>query len=122
MATNYENNALADARIAMSKGHADMDNLRELLIYTTSTETCALIDEYFRQHHDDEKLLDALIEISLEGEDMGDAPWAAANTVADFPAKMLLKHRAALATLSKHEWMYLHIPARKALAKLDSVA
>ena len=114
----YEEGVRSAARVAISKGHHDLDNLRELLIWTTSMPTCAMVEEYFSQHHDDEKLLAVLIEIALEGEDMGDSPWAAANTAADFPAQMPLKHKAALVDLSKHEWMYLKLPAQKALAKI----
>lgn len=33
----------------------------------------------------------------------GDAPWAAANTIADFPASMLKKHRTELMELGQHE-------------------
>jgi hypothetical protein len=122
MTTSYDEFALAAAKAATSKGHADTDNLRELLIWTTCTTTSGLIEDYFRQHRSDEKLLDVLIEIALEGDEMGDAPWAAANTAVDFPAEMLQKHRTALVTLSNHEWMYLHIPAREALTKIDFIA
>lgn len=122
MTDSYETYALDAAKTAISRGHADTDNLRELLIWTTCKPTCALIENYFAQHQSDEKLLAALVGIALEGEDMGDAPWAAANTVAEFPAEMLRKHMDALITLSRHEWMYLHVPAQKALAKLQSPA
>src|SRR5262249_41643944 len=100
--------------------HDDSENLRELLIWTTSKTTVAMVEEYFRQHHGDENLLRALFAIAGEGEDAGDAPWAAANTIADFPASMLKKHKAELLELSQHEWLYLKQPALDALAKVDA--
>lgn len=119
MSSDYANAALSAARLAISKGHNDLANLRELLIWTTSTSTSAIVDEYFSQHYEDGALLVALIDIALEGDDMGDAPWAAANTIADFPAHMLREHVAALVTLSEYDWMYLKEPALKALSKLS---
>ncbi|MEO0374348.1 MAG: hypothetical protein AAF329_06880 [Cyanobacteria bacterium P01_A01_bin.17] len=62
-----------------------------------------------------------LIDVALEGEESGDAPWAAANTMADFPSKMLLEHKSSLETLSQFEWTYLKVPAQKALDKLDNL-
>jgi hypothetical protein len=56
--------------------------------------------------------------IALEGEDAGDAPWAAANTIADFPADMLLPHKASLEKLAAEQWTYLHVPGRRALEKI----
>src|SRR5471030_1111191 len=100
MSADYANAALAAARLAISKGHQDLANLRELLIWTTATPTSAIVDEYFSQHYEDGALLRALIDIALEGEDMGDAPWAAANTIAEFPAHMLQEHAASLVALS----------------------
>ena len=79
-----------------------------------------MVDQYFRQHHGDEELLRALFAIASEGDDAGDAPWAAANTIADFPASMLKKYKAELIELSRHEWMYLKQPALDALAKIDA--
>ena len=119
MSADYANGAISAARLAISKGHKDPANLRELLIWTTSKPTRTIVDEYFSQHHDDGALLVALIDIALEGEDMGDAPWAAANTIADFPVHMLKEHVAALVTLSEYDWMYLKQPALKALSKLS---
>jgi hypothetical protein len=119
MSSDYSNAALSAARLAISKGHKDPANLRELLIWTTSASTSPIVDEYFSQHYEDGTLLVALIDIALEGDDMGDAPWAAANTIADFPAHMLREHIAALVTLSEYDWMYLKQPALKALAKLS---
>ena len=119
MGVDYGNAALSAARLVISKGHEDSANLRELLIWTTVTPTNAIVDEYFSQHHEDGALLMTLIDIALEGEDMGDAPWAAANTIAEFPIHMLQEHVAALVNLSKHEWTYLKHPALKALSKLS---
>jgi hypothetical protein len=120
--STYQERELKAASVAIAKGHRDPSNLRELLIWTTSKTTCAMIESYFHQHHHDKDLLKALVSIALEGEDAGDAPWAAANTIADFPASMLVEHKAALLELSKHEWDYLKKPALDALAKIDSNA
>ena len=105
---------------AIKKGHSDPASLRELLIATASRDTVGMANEYFRLHLDDEKLLAALVEIALEGEDMGDAPWAAANTIVEFPAPMLKVHEASLRKLSQEQWIYLSGPANKALAKIAS--
>jgi hypothetical protein len=59
--------------------------------------------------------------IALEGEDAGDAPWAAANTIADFPADMLLPHKRSLERLAAEQWTYLQVPARRALAKIAAL-
>lgn len=75
--------------------------------------------DYFQARFGDRELLDALIPIALEGEDAGDAPWAAANVIAEFPANMLRKHEAALRLLSQEQWIYLKDPANRALAKID---
>lgn len=120
MNTNYEEYAQSAAQLAISKGHRDNGNLRELLIWTTSKSTVGMVKEYFSQHHSDGELLAALIEIALEGEDMGDAPWAAANTIVDFPPELLREHEASLVTLSEYEWTYLNLPAQKALEKLQA--
>jgi hypothetical protein len=61
-----------------------------------------------------------LIAIALEGDDAGAAPWAAANTIAEFPAPMLAEHKAALLELSKYDWDYLKKPGLEALAKIGS--
>ena len=90
------------------------------MIWTTSKTTVAMVDKYFRQHHHDEELLRALFAIASEGMDAGDAPWAAANTIADFPASMLKKYRAELLELSRFDWIYLKQPALNALAKIDA--
>ena len=59
-----------------------------------------------------------LVAIALEGDDAGDAPWAAANIIPDFPAEMLLSHKPSLETLAAEQWTYLHIPGRRALEKI----
>src|SRR4051812_36053903 len=109
--STYQERELKAASTAIAKGHRDSENLRELLIWATSKTTCAMIESYFRQHHHDKELLQALVAIALEGEDTGDAPWAAANTIAEFPAPMLAEHKGALLELSKHDWDYLKKPA-----------
>jgi hypothetical protein len=118
--SNYEEKEFQAAFTAIAKGHRESKNLRELLILTTSKTTCPMIDAYFCKHHHDKELLKALILIAFEGEDAGDAPWAAANTIADFPVLMLVEHKSALVELSQHDWMYLKQPAIKALSKIDN--
>ena len=118
----YEKKQLEDAARAIAQGHGEESNLRELLILTTSKTTYPMISLYFRQHHHDKELLRALVSIALEGEDAGDAPWAAANTIAEFPRSMLIEHKAALLQLSEHDWDYLKTPALAALAKLEGDA
>jgi len=103
---------------ALTKGYLDPSALRELLIATTSV---AYIDEamdYLREHYNDPRLLSMLFDIATEGEDMGDAPWAAANVIEEFPPEMLKLHESQLEALSKEQWDYLNVPARRALAKL----
>lgn len=109
------------ASAAIVKGHSDPKNLRELLIWTTSKTTSAIIADYFRKHLDDVSLLEALFSIAEEGEDCGDAPWAAANVLSDFPAAMLIPYKARLVILSNHQWSYLSTPAAQALAKIESI-
>lgn len=103
---------------AIRKGHSDPDNLRELLIWTTSVDTCPMVEAYFAKNYHDRDLLRSLLEIAQEGSDSGDAPWAAANVIADFPPGMLIPHRDALEELSRHEWMYISDPAKKAIDKI----
>lgn len=79
-----------------------------------------MVSEYFTRHLSDEQLLAALLDIALEGEDAGDAPWAAANIAAEFPAALLARHANELHSLAKEQWDYLSRPARAALAKLES--
>lgn len=105
---------------AIAKGHRDPAALRELLIATTSTVTAPKAMDYFRRHLDDGDLLASLFSIAAEGEDMGDAPWAAANVIEEFPPELLGPHRNELEKLAAHPWMYLHDPARRALAKLPT--
>jgi hypothetical protein len=90
------------------------------LILTTSSPSAPIVDDYFRTQQSDAELLQLLVSIALEGDDAGDAPWAAANTLADFPAAMLLPYRKELTKLSKYEWSYIREPALRALAKLDA--
>lgn len=103
-----------------ARGHRDPSDLRELLILTTNTTTESTVAAYFRNYHNDPALLKQLIEIALEGKDAGDAPWAAANTLAEFPYGMLAKHKSELLTLSQFEWSYLNISALAALAKIEN--
>ena len=73
---HYEKRSRDAALAAIAKGHVDVENLRELLIWTTSKSTEPMVSEYFSHHFDDEPLLSALLKIALEGEDAGDAPLA----------------------------------------------
>lgn len=109
---------LANLSASLAKGHEDQANLRQLLICTTSKTTAEAAEAYFLAHHGDGDLLQSLINIALEGDDAGDAPWAAANVLSEFSASMLQRHEAALTKLAAHPWMYLHVPARKALEKV----
>ena len=117
-ASEYERRSRESAAAAISKGHADLKDLRALLIWTTATTTQPMISEYFSRYLNDEKLLSDLLKIALEGEDAGDAPWAAANVIAEFPAGLLAPHKAELQTLANQHWDYLNKPAQRALAKL----
>jgi hypothetical protein len=99
-------------------GYRDAASLRQLLIATTSKDTSEAAMSYFQARFGDEGLLNALLPIALEGEDAGDAPWAAANVIAEFPANMLRKHEAALRLLGQEQWRYLKDPATRALAKI----
>ena len=119
---SYREQEIQAATAALAKGHSDPKNLRELLVWSTSKTTAEMIESYFRTHHRDSKLLSALFAIAAEGEDAGDAPWAAANTIAEFPADMLEPHRAELTELSQHQWTYLSKPAKDALAKIQNAA
>lgn len=118
----YRASTVKAASAAIGKGHRDLANLRELLIWTTSTTTADMVEEYFRAHHNDSVLLEALFSIAEEGEDCGDAPWAAANTLSEFPVDMLAPFRARLVALSEHPWSYLSKPAAEALAKVEASA
>jgi hypothetical protein len=114
----HREETLMAARSALARGHQDAKNLREILIWTTSKTTSDLVEAYFAEHLNDSKLIEALVSIALEGDDAGDAPWAAANTLTRFPAAMLLPHTADIIELSKYDWIYLSSPAKKILAKL----
>jgi hypothetical protein len=107
--------AVADA---LARGHADPANRRQILVWTTNKATAPTVEAYFAHHRNDPRLLQSLIAIALEGEDAGDTPWAAANTIAHYPGAMLRAHRASLEQLAEHPWAYLHVPARQALAKI----
>ena len=120
--TRYEQKSVAAAADAIQRGHSDTSNLRELLIWTTSKATAPLVGDYFASHLRDKDLLRHLVAIALEGDDAGDAPWAAANVIAEFPPELLASQRPALEELAAHPWAYLHVPAKAALAKLAGYA
>jgi hypothetical protein len=115
---DYTARSRTAAADSIMKGHADAENLRELLIWTTAETTAPMIMEYFRQRLHDQQLLANLIEIALEGEDAGDAPWAAANVIAEFPAHLLVVHQADLQRRSQEDWSYLSQPAKRALQRI----
>ena len=119
---NYQQQSVAAAAAAIEKGHGDPKALREMLIWTTSKATCAMVEAYFQNYHHDKNLLVSLLSIAEEGEDAGDAPWAAANTISEFPANMLAEHEARLVELSQQQWVYLSQPAQQALAKVRANA
>ena len=116
--SSYADERRQACEAAAANGYEDPASLRELLIRTTSTVTAPLAEAYFAEHRSDAKLLSLLVEIALEGEDAGDAPWAAANTIADFPAEMLWPHKKSLEKLAAQQWTYLHVPGGRALAKI----
>ena len=116
--TQYQEGELRAAAAAIANGYQDAAALRELLICTTSKTTCASVEEYLKPHLGEAALVNSLVVIALEGDDSGDAPWAAANLLAEAPAGALRPHEAALAELSTHPWSYLSVPARTALAKI----
>ena len=120
--SSYQEQELRLASEAIARGHKDPEDLRQLLILTTSTTTSGVVDAYFRKHLDDKNLLHALVAIAMEGDDAGDAPWAAANVIAEFPAHLLSECKAELVELSQHPWSYLHVPARHALGKIQGAA
>ncbi len=115
----YEARILQQASECIATGHRDPENLRKLLILTTDRTTAAMVEEYFSKHHHDSELLGRLVAIALEGEDNGDAPWAAANTIADFPPEMLKPFRFQLEEISREQWIYLNEPAKLALKRID---
>jgi len=93
---DYRATTVKAASAAIVRGHHDPANLRELLVWTTSKTTRAMVEEYFRKHFDDRVLLEMLCAIAEEGEDCGDAPWAAANTISEFPVALLMSQRTFL--------------------------
>jgi len=116
--TPYQEREMQAAAAAMARGYQDAAALRELLVWTTSKTTAAGVEEYLKPHLAEASLVDALVAIALEGEDAGDAPWAASNLLSAASADALRPHEAALTELSTHPWSYLSVPAQKALAKL----
>jgi hypothetical protein len=115
---DYAASSKRAALAAIEKGHVDPENLRELVVWTTSTTTYDAVIAYFRQHLDDPAFLAQLVSLALEGDDAGDAPWGAANLLEEFPEHLLQPHCAALLELSQHSWSYLSEPAKRALAKV----
>lgn len=96
-----------------------MRQLKDWLIMTTSTVTYDEAIAHLRTRLDDPEMLAELVDIALEGEDAGDAPWAAANVIEEFSADLLQPHRPQLIALAGESWIYLSDPAKRALAKLD---
>ena len=70
----YTAQSVEAAKAAIRIGYGDIENLRERLIWTTSTSTCQMVEEYFVKQHSNADLLSSLIDITLEGENSGDAP------------------------------------------------
>jgi len=97
-----------------------MRTLRDWLIMTTSTDTFDTAMGHFRARLGDPQLLADLVEIALEGEDMGDAPWAAANVITEFPVALLRLHELQLQQIAAEQWDYLNRPAKEALEKIAS--
>ena len=118
----YERQSVAWANRLMAHGHGDPSDLRDLLILTTNMSTAPAVEAYFCRHHHDATLIERLVAIAAEGDDAGDAPWAAANVLSEFPAKMLSPHRDAILRISQEDWSYLSDPATTALAKIDALA
>src|SRR4029078_4815204 len=77
--STYAAERLRVCEAAAAKGYEDPESLRELLICTTSTVTAPMAEAYFAERRNDAKLLNLLMAIALEGEDAGDAPFAAVN-------------------------------------------
>ncbi|MBI1200387.1 MAG: hypothetical protein GC203_21210 [Phenylobacterium sp.] len=97
-----------------------MDDLRTKLIDTTDQRKAGAAMTFFEARMNDGATLAALVEIALEGEDAGDAPWAAANIIAEYPATLLKRHEAELRLIAAEQWDYLNRPAKAALAKIDA--
>lgn len=94
-----------------------MRTLRDWLIMTTSTTDAPEAMLYFRSQMNSE-MLNNLVQIALEGEDMGDAAWAAANVISEYPAELLARHEPQLQDIAAEPWDYLNRPAKAALAKI----
>jgi hypothetical protein len=97
-----------------------MDSLRDQLIATTDMTKASETMAFFQLHLNDRELLAKLVEIALEGEDAGDAPWAAANVIAEYPSALLRAHENSLRKIAAESWVYLSRPATAALAKLSA--
>jgi len=96
----------------------EMRQLRDWLIMTTSTVTYDQAIAHLRTRLDDPAFLSELLDIALEGEDAGDAPWAAVNVIEEFSPSLLRRHLPQLTALAGESWTYLSDPAKRALAKL----
>jgi hypothetical protein len=116
----YRDHTLRQLDQCVRDGHATPETLRALLIWTTVWSTSAQAIQYFQRHMCDEALLPRLIDIALEGEDAGDAPWAAAHLIEMYPADMLRVIEPKLHLLSREPWSYLSGPAWAALEKLKT--
>lgn len=116
----YHESMIEETTKQIEIGHADTENLRELLISTTCTCCFDLVMAYFQKHLRDDDLLSSLFNIALEGEGAGDAPWAAANLITEFPVDLLIKYKYELQKLSEFEWVYLKKPAEEGLAKIKA--
>lgn len=114
----YEQWSIENAEKLIKIGHKDVAILRELLICTTNKISDSIVAPYFNHFLDDEELLMNLFEIALEGDDSGDAPWAAANVISNFPATLLSNYRPQLLEIAAYDWDYLRLPAEKSLAKI----
>jgi len=114
----YEQWSIENAEKLIKIGHKDVAILRELLICKTIKISDSIVAPYFNHFLDDEELLKNLLEIALEGDDSGDAPWAAANVISNFPATLLSNYKAQLLELAAYDWDYLKLPAEKSLAKI----
>lgn len=118
----YEERSIEYAKSLIAKGHKNPEVLRELLICTTDKYSFPLVSDYFSHHLNDEVLLRRLFEVALEGDDSGDAPWAAANIISEFPAKLLSGYKEQLLELADYDWIYLKAPAQAALKKISASA
>jgi hypothetical protein len=97
-----------------------MADIRDKLIETTDQRKAQAAMAFFKERLNDSATLAALVDIALEGEDMGDAPWAAANVIAEYPAALLRRHEAELRLIAAEQWDYLNRPAKAALAKIEA--